>query len=277
VAGSVSIRIKNRIIRFSALLLIAALYYWVHEQYTIARYQPAFMSGWLMLGLLVFLTLFNVRKKLSYLPLGNARIWAQLHYYAGLLLAIVFLFHIDFHYPTGVFENILFYAFVLEILTGLYGIYISRALPKRFSKRGEYLLFERMPQFREAVKQNIEALVSQSIDQLHSTAITEFYSKRLLPALAVPQNFWLHVFDSNAPYTRWDTQFDAVYRYMDDKEIELTKEIKKLFYQKLDMDYQRANQAMLKYWLFVHIPLSYGLLVLVVYHLLLTYSFSGGL
>jgi len=273
----VSIRIKNRLLRFSALLIIALIYYWLHQQYAMARLEPAFLSGWLMLGILLLLILFNLRKKFSYLPLGNAHTWAQLHYYAGMLLVLVFLLHIGMRYPTGVFENLLFYFFVLAILTGLYGIYISRAFPRRFSSRGEYLIFERMPAFRQALREKIEGLVSQSIEQLHSTAITEFYSKRLLPVLSKPQNFWLHLFNSGAPYARWDTQFAAVYRYMDEKEIEITQQIKQLFYQKLDLDYQYANQAMLKYWLFLHIPISYGLVILVLYHLLLTYSFSGGL
>ena len=271
-----TIRVRNRIIKFSVLLLSIGAYYWLHQQYTVARYDTAYMSDWMMLALLLFLTAFNLRKKFPYLLLGKARDWAQAHYYVGIFLGSVFLLHIEFRHPNGLFENILFYVFVLEMLTGIYGIYISRALPKRFSKRGEYLIFERIPAFRHVLKERIETLVSKSIQELRSTAITEFYSKRLLPHMLKPQYFWLHIFDSSAPYNKWNAQFDAVYRYMDDKEVEATKQIKQLFFQKLDLDYQYANQAILKYWLFVHIPLSFALLVLVGYHLLLTYSFSGG-
>ncbi len=42
-----------------------------------------------------------------------------------------------------------------------------------------------------------------------------------------------------------------------------------------DLDYQSALQGALKFWLFVHVPLTYGLLIFAVFHILVVYTFSG--
>jgi hypothetical protein len=42
------------------------------------------------------------------------------------------------------------------------------------------------------------------------------------------------------------------------------------------LDYHRALQLALKLWLFVHIPLTYGLLIFTALHIVLVFGFSGG-
>ncbi len=41
--------------------------------------HPQWLSGWLLVGVITFLTLYNVRKKLSVLPIGSNANWLQLH------------------------------------------------------------------------------------------------------------------------------------------------------------------------------------------------------
>ena len=44
-----------------------------------------------------------------------------------------------------------------------------------------------------------------------------------------------------------------------------------------DLDYQWARQMLLKGWLFIHIPLTFSLLVLVALHIFVVYGFRGNL
>jgi hypothetical protein len=46
--------------------------------------------------------------------------------------------------------------------------------------------------------------------------------------------------------------------------------------QKDGLDYHHALQLTLKLWLFVHIPLTYSLLIFSLVHLVLVYAFAGG-
>ena len=47
------------------------------------------------------------------------------------------------------------------------------------------------------------------------------------------------------------------------------------FETKDQLDFHQAMQGLLKGWLFVHIPLTYALLLFALVHLVLVYAFSG--
>ena len=53
------------------------------------------------------------------------------------------------------------------------------------------------------------------------------------------------------------------------------KRLRRLVERKDKLDYANALQTVLKVWLFVHIPATYGLILLALLHLLLVYSFGG--
>ena len=50
----------------------------------------------------------------------------------------------------------------------------------------------------------------------------------------------------------------------------------KLIQAKDSLDYHRAMQGLLKGWLFVHIPLTYAMLVFIFVHVVLVHAFRGG-
>src|SRR3954471_14819825 len=82
-----------------SLTALAAYWRW-------ARVLPKFnfISGWALFAVMVFLTLYNARKKLMFLRLGSSEAWLQFHVYAGYFAVLLFLIHINFHRPTGRFE-----------------------------------------------------------------------------------------------------------------------------------------------------------------------------
>src|SRR5262249_19758136 len=45
--------------------------------------RPTVLSGWLLLGVMAGLAIFNVRKKLSMIPIGRASTWLVLHVIGG--------------------------------------------------------------------------------------------------------------------------------------------------------------------------------------------------
>jgi hypothetical protein len=42
------------------------------------------------------------------------------------------------------------------------------------------------------------------------------------------------------------------------------------------LDYHHALQTSLKLWLFMHVPLTYSLMIFSLLHVVLVYAFSGG-
>jgi peptidoglycan biosynthesis protein MviN/MurJ (putative lipid II flippase) len=57
---------------------------------------------------------------------------------------------------------------------------------------------------------------------------------------------------------------------------EKIEKLAQLVRQKDGLDYHRALQLALRLWLFIHIPLTYGLMVFTVLHVVLVFGFSGG-
>jgi len=267
---------QRRIGNIVLWLIIVAGLLLLDQLYRISLYSHDFVLGWGLAGLILFLLLFNLRKKLPFLPLGNASSWLQWHVYTGALALLLFFLHIDWRLPNGWLEMLLGGSFMLVSLSGLLGIYLSRLIPKRLSQSGESVIYERIPFLIYASKRQTEALVERSLQETQSTTLVNFFQKTLLPFFSETRNFWFHVVESRAPLNQLHAEMDALERYMNASEQAILQEIRALVDYKYELDYQYAGQTVLKYWLFVHVPLSYVLLLLVLLHGLLVYAFIGG-
>jgi hypothetical protein len=62
-------------------------------------------------------------------------------------------------------------------------------------------------------------------------------------------------------------------RYLNKNEQLLFDEIIELTNKKIELDYQYVTQRMMKAWLFVHVPLTLTLLILISLHILIEYAY----
>lgn len=258
----------------AALTAAVALVAGLQALFDVSIRNTHFLTGWILLSLVVALALFNARKKLPFLPLGSAASWMQLHIYAGLLAALVYAAHAGVAVPRGSLETWLAAAFVAVAASGVVGLTVTRVIPVGLSGRGEAVLFERIPSLRARLKEEVEGLVLRSAHDQESTAIADFYSDRLTGFLEGPRNTGSHLLGWSRPIRELDREIEALGRYLDDRERGVLEEIRVRVRLKDDLDFQRARQLVLRGWLFVHIPLTYSLLILAGVHVLLVYSFS---
>ena len=56
---------------------------WLQADYGTGLRRTQFFDGWILLAGILFLTLFNLRKKLPMLPLGRASNWTRIHVFTG--------------------------------------------------------------------------------------------------------------------------------------------------------------------------------------------------
>jgi hypothetical protein len=244
----------------------------------VVRWRPvtAYVSGWLLFALMIALTVFNARKKLPFLPLMSSEAWLQFHIYAGLFSAAVFFVHIGWHMPHGWFQGTLAALYVLVMLSGIVGLVWSRTLPKRLTTRGGEVLYERISAVRRALQEQAEALALPPVAEARSVILAEFYAENLAGFFDGAHNFWRHLLESRAPLNELLARTDNLSRYLNDSERSTMEKIATLARQKDGLDYQYALQVTLKGWLFVHIPLTYSLLLVSIVHVVLVYAFSGG-
>src|SRR3990170_3548964 len=115
-------RIRNASV---TLLALAALCVWVRAEQLALR-PTAFKTGYLLLAAVCFLALYNVRKKLPFLPLGSSTAWLQSHLYVGIATVGLFALHIGPAWPRGVLDSILAIVYLLTVATGLVVLYLTR-------------------------------------------------------------------------------------------------------------------------------------------------------
>ncbi len=247
-----------------------------HEAARATHPHLVYITGWSLLALMLVLTAYNGRKKLAFLPLLSSRTWFQIHVYLGLFTALAFVLHLQWRLPTGNFEWLLALLFVGVTLSGVFGWWLSRTLPKRLTTAGGEVPFERIPIIRRSLREEAESLMLGVIPTAKSTTLADFYTGRLAGFFAGPAHFGAHVVGSRRPLTILLDDFVEVNRFLGPAEKETAAKLAALVKQKDALDFHRAGQLLLKGWLFVHIPLTYGLLVFSLVHVVLVYAFSGG-
>ena len=268
--------VKQRWIGLSLLILVSVIAVWLQARWAGAVLRLSYLTGWVLFALILILAFYNGRKKLPFLPLLSSEAWLQFHIYAGLLTAVLFAGHISYRVPKGWFQITLATLYVLVMLSGFFGLFVSRALPKRLTARGGEVLFERIPAIRRELRERAEALALKSISEAKSATIADFYSRELKEFFEGQKHFGLHLLEVSNPIKQLLNRINDLNRYLNEQERSLLAQIAALVRQKDGLDYHHALQLVLKTWLFVHIPLTYSLLLFSLAHIVLVFAFSGG-
>ena len=242
----------------------------------IALRPAAIWSGLALMAVLLVLTLFNARKKLPFLPLLRAAAWLRFHSYAGWFSVVLFLLHIEFRVPNGQLEVLLAVLFVAVSVSGIAGLILSRTLPPRLTRHGEEVIFERIAALRSELRGRVEKLVVHSIAETESSTLADYYTTRLWNFFDGPRDRWWHVLGSDHPLHARLAHLAELDRYFNDKERAAAAILADCIRAKDNLDFNSACQGLLKGWLFVHIPLTYSLLLVAAVHGFLAWSFTRG-
>ena len=265
-------RIRNGIITLGLMAVIL----FIDWRYRLSMRPSSILSGWTLAVLVLFLAAYNLRKKLPVLPLGNSSIWLQLHIYAGLLTGVLFAVHVGYRVPNGILETTLAVLYAAVFLSGIGGLILSRTLAVRMTSRGEEVLYDRIPVTVRRIKEEVQTLVLSCISEAEISMIPDFYHRRLQPFFARPRFALRHLFHSVRPFRKMMLEIRSQDRYLNDRERKVMKEIEDRFRLKETLDYQYTLQATLKHWLFLHVPLTYALLIFAAAHAMLVYAYFGG-
>ncbi len=248
---------------FLALSLLSLA---LHRSRVINLIHCQVYSGLTLFAVLLFLASFNARKKLPFLPLLQASTWMQIHIYVGWFSVVLLFIHMEYRMPSGPLNTTLAILFAVVSVSGIIGLWISRTFPQRLTWRGENVIFERIPAIRFQLKQEIAALARKAVMESSSSAIGDFYVTQLKDFFDGPRHVVSHILSSNKPRHRLLSSAEAIQRYLSPEECNQLQDIMELVRLKDDLDHQYALQGTLKCWLFVHIPFTYGLLLLAAFH-----------
>lgn len=264
-------RFTKRALVFVSVSAVLLLAWMQHEQLQLGR--PATISGWALLACVLFLAGYNRRKKKPHAP-GSSRHWFLLHLIIGWFSLFLFCCHIGFRIPNGPLEQMLALVFVGICLSGVIGWRISRSFPKRLRERNVEVPFEAIPDMRVALLQEADACALDSIAH-GSRAVLEQYDRYLRPFLLHKVSTWDQIFGRT--HDR-DTRLKQALQTSLGMSAPLQEQMGTLIRMietKDTLDFHQAHQGLIKRWLFVHIPLSFLLLLLIFVHVVCIYAFGG--
>ncbi|NOZ41104.1 MAG: hypothetical protein GXP24_12895 [Planctomycetes bacterium] len=236
----------------------------------------SFDTGYALLAAILFLALYNFRKKLPVLPWTTSAGWLQLHLYVGLSTAVLLGLHIDWRVPNGILETILAALYLATFASGLIGIYWTRTLPRKLARVSEEVIFERIPLLRSQVRDRAERAVLEAVRSSGATTLGEFYSDRLHDFFQRSRGLRFFLRPNNRLRRQLLAELTEVNRYLSEPERKTCEQLFALIRRRDDLDYHAALQWRLKAWLFLHIGLTYPLVAVASVHGLLAHLFDGG-
>lgn len=269
-----------------ALLIaaVSAAFIWLVWIYGNGLRDPRYLDGWVLaVGMAVQLYFHIAIKSASLTPKAAMR-WRKVHVFLGYVLIAAFISHSDFAFPDTGFEWALWAGFVLVTLSGVFGTYLSWSLK---SKRliDESISYDRIPSLRADLAREVQGIVATTDPAAadialpglpHDAWIMDLHTAHLRDFFDGPRNLAAHLTGSQRPLKRLIDEINTLSRYVDKQGQEKLAVIKDLVIEKDQLDFARVYLALTKAWLFVHVPVTYGLIVLSVLHVLIAYSFSSG-
>lgn len=268
-------------------LLIATIsggLFWLVWIYGNSLRDPRYLDGWLLTGGMSLQVYFHVAIKTASLSPKSATRWRKFHIFLGYLLIAAFVSHCDFSLPDTGFEWALWAGFVLVTLSGIFGTYLAWSLQAKH-KIDETVSLDRIPTRRAELARDVQAAVAKTDRAATVTTslpappyeawIMDLYTLHLRRFFQGPRNFTAHLIGSQRPLTRLTDEIDSLTRYVDQPSQEKLAAIKNLVVEKYRLDSARIYLALSKGWLFVHVPVTYALVVLTVLHILVVYAFSS--
>lgn len=267
------------------VLVISSGLFWLIWIYGNGLRDARYLDGWMLTGGMSVQLWFHIAKKRANLSAKSVIRWRKIHIFNGYLLIAAFVSHSDFSLPDTTFEWALWTGFVLVSLSGIFGTYLTWSLQTK-RRINESLGYDRIPALRAELARDVHALVAEAnpasaADVLpvppHDAWIADLYTHRLRDFFQGQRNVIAHLNGSQRPLRQLMEEIDSLSRYVDQRGQEKLAAIKDLVIEKDRLDFTQAYLGLNRAWLFIHVPVTYTLIVLIVVHVIVVYAYSAGL
>lgn len=267
-------RASSVILGLFAAIIAAALGVYSYQANLLLQ-DPTFNTGYVLLGLMVFLYLLRGRKKLSMVPFWRVRTWLTLHLVGGFLALAVFWIHTGVFWPTGFSEQFLAGLFYLVTVSGVVGFIIQRIYPRRLTQTGREIVYERIPGAVAELRSAAESLVLECTRETRSDTLARYYTQTFEWFFQAPRFVWSHAFGGGRGEQWRRHHRDTVRRYLSDPELPYLNKLSEILAAKGVLDVHFAGQRLMKIWLWFHVPLASALMVFVIWHFLVVNIYAS--
>ncbi len=284
-----------------AALLVAAAFYFPYSRATPQGANGGSAAG-LTYGsigsvLIIFAGLLGARKKVPVWRVGRAQAWMRGHLWLGLISFPLILFHSGFHFGVGL-TKALMWLFVVVLLSGIVGTALQHFMPRLTTQRIPLeTIYEQIGAVRSQLVAEAEALVEEAssalagsvskateqqrtaaasagtiggltvasglqMDESAGVQLRDFFCREMRPYIEEGgSNNW-----GLADRHQSQGMFQRLRLLLPPNLHPAVDDLENICEEKRELDQQARYHRILHGWLFVHIPVSYALLLLGVIH-----------
>jgi hypothetical protein len=211
----------------------------------------------------------GVRRRTMRLGLGRARTWQQFHLYGGSLFLLLVLMHSSFRYPDGSLSQALFVLSLWVAASGWIGVLVQTWTPRVLAAGLDTeAVWERIPDLVRSAAERCDALSRES-----TATVRDFHVRSLAPRMAAPRFRFRYFLDLGSAFRELGREFDYLLTIVPESETRRVEEMRRIFRTKLELDAHHSLQLALRSWLWIHVPPSIALVVLVAIHVFVVFYY----
>lgn len=231
-------------------------------------------AGFVLLFVLLF---FGVRKRRYRSTLGKLETWLHSHIWLGLLAMLFIVFHTGFRFEDGL-AVAAFLVMLAVVISGLVGVFLYAVMPRFFTDVGSN------PPAEDASKelQQLVRAMARSV-RGKSPELQKVYKVLLKRARPKALAGWRLLFGRRRLEKAGDTggRLKTFVEAVGKEEEDALRQLLVLSRNHEELERRLAHQQMyrnwLDVWLWIHLPLSLALVVLVLAHVVSAAYYSGAL
>jgi hypothetical protein len=254
--------------RIIALLLTIGLtvsFFWYRsrEPFMHGGTSIGLIYGFAALFLMFFLLYFGVRKRAYRSRFGSLQEWLHAHIWLGLFSMFVIVAHTGFRFQDKI-AVALFVVIALVIGTGIFGAILYKTVPRELTEIQSNLTGQEISDQLNQLSKSMARLASGK-----SSPFQRIYYSLQREALPGFLAGWKLVFTSgrrNEKAGDWTALVGMVDKGEQDELRQLLVASRQQKELHLRLVYQQRYRNILDFWLYLHLPLSVAMIVLIVAH-----------
>lgn len=283
---------RNWLMTSVVILLVAGIIYIPYNEITLGGAAGGTVIGIIYgsvgLGFMIFAGLLSLRKRFPVWRMGRAQTWMRGHLWLGLISYPIIFFHSGFSFGHGALTFWMMVLFTIVIISGLVGAALQHYMPRMVTQMvpmetiygdSSHVVRDLQEEAERIVGDVCGPVVAMSataasasgmsistvVQVMDKAAVAEmqrFYENEMLPYLKNAGARGSALANSNtagAMFKNLRTLLPAAVH-------EALNDLENICYEKRQIDLQAKLHRFLHGWLFVHIPLSYALLVMGAIH-----------
>ena len=227
---------------------------------------------------ILLLMYYGMRKRSYTAKHWSLRAWLSFHVYIGTMTLLLVPLHAGFKFGFDI-HTLAYVLLVMVVVSGIVGAALYLLLPRRFEPFGEELTYPMGQSTDEELRKIIRQMRALAIDK--SQEFAEACQTEIEYGIPKRHVGWGLLWRKSATAALVATQIEAFQDYLQhipEVEHEAFQNLARLATQKRDLEHrmvaQMRLQNLLEAWLYIHLPVSLVMFVVVIIHILVVFYYG---